>query len=147
MTQSTMLKPVVDGFTFACQMDADRYRTLKQMQARGEIKGFRAYPSYTLVKAYRKCPCCGKLSDEQEVCDLCGVETYASSGIKYYADFLVLENDGCETIEEVSNSLALSHEFNLKKILYDQLYSTPIRIVVDGVRYKKDVKGWRKEDA
>ena len=141
------MRQKVDGYTFNTRAAANRYLALKNMRDRGEIKEVVVQPTFVLVKAYRKCPCCGVLSDNQ-VCELCETETYASGGITYYADFLVNKNDGSAVIEDVWKSLGtLSHEFNMKMILYDQIYATPIRIVVDGVPYRKTSKGWVQGDS
>jgi hypothetical protein len=138
------VKSVIDGYVFKNKMEVERYRMLKQMKERGIIQSFKINPKYTLVRPYNRCPCCGTLSEpKREVCKLCETETYTSNGIQYYATFLVYEKSGRKTLEVVRESLRdFSHEFNMKSILYDQLYSVPIRIVVSNVRYLKTGKGW-----
>ena len=132
----------IDGYSFYSKGEADRYLALKMMKSKREIQDITVITEpYVLVKAYHKCPCCGKMS-ELTVCDLCGSRTYSSSGIVYRPNFLVRYNNGTEVIEDVMKSHKLSHEFNMKKILYDQLYTTPLHIIVYGKAYHKTERGW-----
>ena len=134
----------VDGYSFGEKIIADRYLMLKLLKANKKIKDFFVYPRFVLVKAYHKCPCCEAVSTD-EVCKLCNSKTYSSKGITFPVDFLVCENDGRKIVEKVMEALILSHEFNMKKILYDQIYPHPLRIVVHNVRYRKTEKGWVSE--
>ena len=132
----------VDGHDFYSKGEADRYLHLKIMKLEKEIEDFKVVTKpYVLVKPYNKCTHCGKVS-ELAVCDLCGSRTYYSSGIVYRPDFLVYKNGGGMVIEDVMKSSKLSHEFNMKKILYDQLYTTPLHIIVEGKTYHKTERGW-----
>ena len=136
----------IDGHSFYSKQEADRYLALKRMKSKGEIQDFNVIAKpYVLVKAYNKCTCCGKVSG-LSVCDLCGSKTYFSSGIVYRPNFLVQQNNGGMVIEDVMKSHKLSHEWNMKKILYDQLYTTPVYIIVEGTPYHKTDKGWVRHE-
>ena len=132
----------IDGYSFYSKGEADRYLHLKIMKSKREIQDFTVITEpYVLVKAYNKCTCCGKISNTA-VCELCGSRTYSSSGIVYRPNFLVYDNTGKVVIEDVMKSPRLSHEFNMKKILYDQLYTTPLHIIVYGKAHHKTERGW-----
>jgi hypothetical protein len=136
----------IDGHSFYSKAEADRYLALKRMKFKGEIQDFKVViEPYVLVKAYNKCTTCGKLSS-LTVCELCGSKTYSSSGIVYRPNFQVYDNAGKMVIEDVMKSHKLSHEWNMKKILYDQLYTTPIRIIVEEKAYHKTERGWVRHE-
>lgn len=65
-------KTTIDGITFDSKAEAQRYAELKLLQSAGEIKSFELQPVFQL-----------------------------HAGIKYKADFRVINNDGSEVIEDV----------------------------------------------
>ena len=135
----------LDGYDFHDNIEADRYLMLKHMKMNDKIKEFKVHPKVMLVQPYRRCPCCN-VNMGDKMCKTCKTITYSSNGVRFYISFLVIENDDRKVLERVmSVSETLSHEFNIKRILYDQICTLPFRIVIDNIRHVKTVKGWVKE--
>lgn len=91
----------VDNIRFASQKEANYYLELKIAKRAKAIKDFSLQPEYELQPKYKKR---GKVV----------------RAIKYKADFLIIENDGTETIVDCKGFL--TPVYKLKKKLFEYKY-------------------------
>ena len=132
----------VDNIKFASMAEARRYQELKTLKLAHKIKDFKLQPPYVLQPPFRKCPSCLHIQDhipgsqkrKDVLCEKCGSRTKVIEGISYIGDFLVINNDGTETLEDVKGSRGyMDPVFKVKQKLFEAKYpDKTIRIVIMG---------------
>jgi hypothetical protein len=130
----------IDGIRFASTSESRRYLELKLLKQAGEIKDFILQPPFVLQEAFRKCPSCNHIQDHVKgsqkkkdiLCHECGEKTNIINQIEYIADFLIINNDGTERIEDTKGSRGfLDPVFKLKYKLFESRYpDKTINIVI-----------------
>jgi hypothetical protein len=88
-------KPIVDGIKFDSKKEARFYNSLKLLKQAGEIKDFELQPEFVLLE---------KSNDH-----------VTGRGIKYMADFKIINNDG--SVEIVDTKGYKTQVYKLKKKL------------------------------
>ncbi len=136
----------VDNIRFASMAEARRYQELKALKLAHKIKDFVLQPPYVLQEPFRKCPVClhvqkhipGSQKKKDVLCESCGMRTKVIEGIQYFGDFLVINNDGTETLEDVKGTKGfMDPVFKLKHKLFEARYpDKTINIVIMGGKRK-----------
>lgn len=109
----------VDGIKFQSTKEGDYYKTLKFRKQANQIKDFKWQVKYEFIFTY---------SNEMNT------NSYKQI-IKYFADFVVENNDGTIEVIDVkafdkrSGKFRTTPEFNKKKKLMKKLYNIDIKIV------------------
>jgi len=97
-------KVTIDGIRFASTSEGNRYLELKAEKEAGRIRDFSRQPRYLLQESFRK-----------------NGELFRA--IHYVADFLIINLDGSQTIEDVKGWLGYTTpEFKLKRKLFEYRY-------------------------
>lgn len=114
-------KVEIDGIVFDSKSEGEYYLLLKHLKEEGIIKDFSLQPAYILQEPFRKY---GK----------------RFLAIKYVADFLVVENDGTETVIDIKG--LPTETAKMKRKLFD--YNYPDKTLKWLVKNKKygDEYGW-----
>ena len=123
-------KVVVDGIRFDSEKEGKRYKTLREMEERGEISDLQMQKEYELLPAiYHEETVVKHLKtkdkvETKRVCD--------QRAVVYKADFVYNDNIlGTEVVEDVKGSkFTITKEFKLKEKMMFALLGIRIRIVL-----------------
>ena len=122
-------KVVVDGIRFDSEKEGKRYKTLREMEERGEISDLQMQKEYELLPAiYHEETVVKHLKtkdkvETKRVCD--------QRAVTYKADFVYKDALGTEVVEDVKGSkFTITKEFKLKEKMMFALLGIRIRIVL-----------------
>lgn len=114
-------KVEIDGIIFDSKTEGEYYLLLKYLKKEGLIKDFILQPVYLLQQPFRKY---GK----------------RFLAIKYVADFLIIENDGTETVVDIKG--LPTETAKMKRKMFDYIYpEKTLKWIVKNKKYG-DEYGW-----
>lgn len=103
-------KCVIDGITFASEMEGHYYQHLRLLQKSGEVESFTLQPRFQLQPSFKKH---GKTWRAME----------------YVSDFAVRWADGREDVRDVKGKP--TREFRLKQKIYTYRFDVPLILVTE----------------
>lgn len=122
MTKYNAKKAVVDGIRFDSEVESLYYIHLKKLKEKGELKDFKLQPVYELQPKF----------------EYQGLKRHA---IKYKADFLVIDNEGNETIIDIKG-MATS-DAKLKRKMFEYRYpDKDLKWIVRNLKRGSETGGW-----
>lgn len=92
-------KTIIDGISFDSKFEADRYAQLKLLQRAGEISSLRLQVPYTLIPSF--------VRNGKRI-----------RAIVYKADFVYINNNGDEVVEDTKGYVTKEYALKKKLLLY-----------------------------
>ncbi len=104
-------KTCIDGIWFDSKKESQRYVYLRDAQKRGDIRNLRMQVKYTLIPAQYETDRIGRMAGKIR-------GRLLEREVSYIADFVYIDENGVEVVEDVKGMRTPSYKIKRKLMLY-----------------------------